>query len=251
MKIFLFIFLFISSSLSLSANNNQAVIDTANLDYSKGLYDKAIDLYQKVINNGYDCAELYYNLGNAYFKTNDIPSAILYYEKAKKLKPNDDDINYNLKVANSKIIDKIDVTPEFFLKKWWRNLYNLYSVNAWAKISVSCVILFSILFLIYFLSKKITIKKISFYLGIVFLIIAISSLIFSYKRYNSFKYQKEAIVFNPSVTVKSSPDENSVDLFVVHQGTKVKIIDKLGNWYEIKITNGSVGWLEDSTVKNI
>lgn len=223
----------------------------ANENYSQNLFANAIDLYLQIIDQDYESAEVYYNLGNAYFKSNDIPSAILYYEKARKLKPNDEDIEFNLKVAKTKIVDKIEPVPELFFWQWWRSIYNVFNADTWAKIGVGGFILFFILLAFYLLSKQIFIRKSAFYTGVVVLIITLFTLAVGYQKYRLLKSDNEAIVFTPTITVKSSPNQNSVDLFVIHEGSKVKIIEKVGGWYEIKIANGSVGWLPASALKDI
>ncbi|MBN2173660.1 MAG: tetratricopeptide repeat protein [Bacteroidales bacterium] len=242
------LFLLIGSTIALPVDT---LYFKANAAYSNEMYADAAHLYQQIVDKGYESSDLYYNLGNAYFKTNDIPSAILYYEKAKKLRPNDEDINFNLKIANTKIVDKIEPVPELFLKEWWRSLYNMFSANTWAKISIGGFILFFVLLAFYLLSKLMKIRKLAFYSGLVILFFTIFSFTIAYKKYNLVTKQKEAIVFTPTITVKSSPNPNSVDLFVIHEGSKVQIMEKVGDWYEIKIANGSVGWLPGQSIKQI
>ena len=229
----------------------KASFDKANQAYAQELYAEAAEQYEQIIAVGYESAELYFNLGNAYFKLNEIPSAILYFEKAKKLKPNDADIDFNLNVANTKIVDKIEPVPELFLWQWWRSIYNLFSADAWAKISVSGIILFFILFGFYLFSKLLTIRKAAFYSCIVVLFFTLFTLVVANQKYNLLTGQQEAIVFTPTITIKSSPNPNSVDLFVLHEGSKVSIIEQVGEWSEIKIANGSVGWLPTSSLTNI
>jgi len=228
-----------------------ATFAKANEAYAQEMYAEAIEHYEQIIAVKYESAELYFNLGNAYFKQGEIPSAILNYEKAKKLKPNDDDIDFNLNVANTKIVDKIEPVPELFLWQWWRAFYNIFSADAWAKISVMFMILFFILFGLYLFSKLMTIRKIAFYSGIIVLFFTLFTFIVAYQKYHVLTAQQEAIVFTPTITIKSSPNPNSVDLFVLHEGSKVRIIEQVGEWSEIKIANGSVGWLPTESLKKI
>ncbi|MBE0655102.1 MAG: tetratricopeptide repeat protein [Bacteroidales bacterium] len=223
----------------------------ANVAYNNQYYEDAINNYLKVVDAGYESADLYYNLGNAYFKNDKIPSAILYYEKALKLKPNDEDIRFNLEVANTKIVDKIEPVPELFYKVWWRSFYNLFTANTWAKISSGGFILFIVLLSFYLLSQRIRIRKLAFFTGLVILFFTIFAFGVSYQKYHHLLNKKEAIVFTPTITVKSSPNPNSVDLFVIHEGAKVQLKDKVGDWYEIRIANGSVGWLPVSALQSI
>ena len=244
------IFLFLIFQTAFSANID-TIFSKANHEYANEMYTNAIEDYHLIIQNGYESAELYFNLGNAYFKINDIPSAILYYEKAKKLNPNDEDINFNLNVANTLIVDKIEPVPELFLKQWWRTIYNLFKANTWAIVSVAGFIMFFVLLAFYLLSKYIVIRKSAFYTGLIVLFLTLFTFTIALQKYNILKHQKEAIVFTPTITVKSSPNQNSVDLFVIHEGAKVRILEKVGNWYEIKIANGSVGWLPAEALKDI
>jgi len=223
----------------------------ANEEYDKELYTNAVEDYLQIIQNGYESPEVYYNLGNAYFKLDDYPSAILYYEKAKKLAPNDEDINFNLKVVNTKIVDKIEPVPELFLKRWWKAVYNMFNSTTWAWIAIVSFIVFFLLLAFYLLSNKVFIRKASFYAGVFAIFITVFSFILAFEKYQVEHNQKEAIVFTPTLTVKSSPSQSSVDLFVIHEGSKVKIIDKVGGWYEIRIASGSVGWLPVDAVKEI
>jgi len=223
----------------------------ANAAYSNEMYSDAIESYLQIIDQGYESAHLYYNLGNAFFKTDDFPSAILYFEKAKLLNPNDENILFNLNVANTKIVDKIEPVPELFFRQWWRSLYNLFSADTWAKISIAGFILFFILLSFYLLSKFMKIRKLSFYTGLVILFFTIFTFTIAFQKYKLISNHKEAIIFTPTITVKSSPNPNSVDLFVIHEGSKVRILEKVGEWYEIKIASGSVGWLPGQALKQI
>lgn len=244
------IFLLLAPSL-LMAEKNEQIIRQANQDYSSGLYNNAIAGYSEVLNNGVESAELYYNLGNAYFKVNDMASAILFFERAKRLNYYDEDINHNLQVANNRIADKISEVPVIFYKQWWNRFYNLLGVNAWAKVNIAILVIFLIFVLVYFVARIIIIRKVAFWLGIGMFVFALSSFGFAFQKYKSFHTHNHAIVFSPSITIKSSPAENSVDLFVVHEGTKVKILDSIGEWREIKIANGSVGWIQQSAISVI
>lgn len=232
-----------------------AVYDTlfhkANTAYTNGFYLEAIDNYLKIVDQGYESADLYFNIGNSCFKLEDYPSAILYYEKANKIKPNDDDILFNLGIANTRIVDKIEPVPELFFRTWWRSFTNMLDLDTWAMISVGTFIFFFVLLAFYLLSRITRVRKAAFYTGFIVLFFALFTFFISFQKYRSFHLEKEAIVFTPTITVKSSPNANSVDLFVIHEGSKVKIKDQVGEWYEIRIANGSVGWLPSSAVRKI
>ena len=226
------------------ALENQIVIAKANKSYAEGLYTQAVELYKQVLTSVNESWELYYNLGNSYFKLND-------YEKAKKLNPGNEDINFNIKVTNNRITDKIEPLPEMFYKRWYRNLVELFSVDNWARIVILSFIISLFCGLLYVISQHIFFQKVGFWMGIVFFLFSLISVLFAFQNYRTLQNNTEAIIFTPTVTIKSSPDEKSIDLFVLHEGAKVQILDNIGNWYEIRIANGSVGWLLTSSVEKI
>jgi tetratricopeptide (TPR) repeat protein len=238
-------------TIALFALDNRQTISQANKAYTDGLYNNALDLYKQVLKEGYESADLYYNIGNVYYKMNDFTSAILYYEKAKKLNPGNEDIEYNLKVANSKIADKIEPLPELFYRRWYISLTRLFSSDTWAKAGIIAFILTLVFAALYVISRILTIRKVGFWLAAISLFMSLFCFHFAYQNYRRAKDQTEAIIFSPTVTIKSSPDEKSIDLFVLHEGTKVWLIDQIGGWFEIKISNGSVGWLPSASVERI
>jgi tetratricopeptide (TPR) repeat protein len=237
--------------LTTSAAEIDTLFFKANAAYANEYYEDAINYYSKIVDAGYESPALYFNLGNAYFKIQEMPSAILYYEKALKLNPNDEDIRFNLQTANTRIVDKIEPVPELFIYAWWRSFYNMMPVDDWAILSVAGFIIFIVLFLFYLLSRYILIRKLAFFTGLFVLFITIVSFSIASRKYYNFHNHKEAIVFTPTITVKSSPNPNSVDLFVIHEGSKVLIRDQVGEWFEIRIANGSVGWLPSSALRKI
>ncbi len=250
MKKLLFI-IFLFGTFAVHADENQLLIDDANKKYNEASYREAADLYEKVLLNGFESSKLYYNLGNAYFKLKDMVSAILYYEKANKISPGNEDILFNLKIANNNIVDKIEIVPDLFYVRWWNMVTHIFTVDQWGIISLVSIILTLGMALIFLLSGVVWMKKYAFWFGVVFLFITISSYSLANERFNSFKKEHEAIVFTPTITVKSSPSDKSIDLFVIHSGTKVQITDHVGDWYEIKIANGSVGWMLAENIKMI
>lgn len=235
--------LILLSFIAKSQNFDNYILNAQEL-YANAKYDSAALIYQSIIDSGYQSPELYYNMGNAYFKLQEIPSAILYYEKALKLKPSDENIQYNLNLCNTMIPDRIESVPKIFFIRWYESLYNYFPIDTWAYIGLVLFSLFSFLMIIFFLSARIFIKKLGFWSAIFFLSLSLFSFFLTSQKYASFKNHNEAIIFTPSITVKSSPAKNSVDLFVIHEGTKVTILDEVGTWRQIKIANGSIGWIE-------
>lgn len=249
-SIVILIFVFVALN-SFGSAKHDSLLTLANQQYDAGIYHEAIQNYHLIIGDDIESAQLYYNLGNTYYKTDDLASAILYFEKAKKINPNDEDINYNLGIVNSRIVDNIESVPQIIFKRWWNQFYNIFSVNLWAKVAIALFIITLIFAAIYLLARTRFIKKLYFSLGLIFLLISIASYFVSYQKYYYSNTHKEAILFAPTITVKSSPNRNSVDLFVIHEGSKVYILDQVGEWIEIRIANGSVGWLPESEIKYI
>ncbi len=248
-----FLVIFISFICKLQAGNinSDSLFLRANKAYNHRLYDSAANNYQRILQQGKVSATLYYNLGNAYYKDNNVPLAILYYEKAKKLAPNDADINYNLSIANTMIVDKIDKIPELFFKKWWHYFYNLFNADVWAMLSIiSFAVLVAFLGLFILGGGRKT-KRIAFFFGLLFLFTSAVSFGLASQKYYYTKQHSEAIIFTPTITAKSSPSDSAVDLFVIHEGTKVSVLDKVDNWVKIKISNGSIGWLPSKSLKEI
>ncbi len=219
--------------------------------YQQKQYDKAAETYQKIINMGYEGVVLYYNLGNAYYREGKIGYAILYYEKAHRLSPGDNDINHNLTIANTKTIDKINTLPTFFLFQWWESLLALFSLTGWTYLAYLFYILLLAAIGIYFFAKKALIQKYSFFAGIsslVLLIITASLLIINLNRELNVKH---AIIVEQTATVKLSPDPTSNDAFIIHEGLKVREEDHVDNWVKIRLKDGKEGWLPVSDLKTI
>ena len=219
----------------------------ANFYYNESKYDSALMVYEGIMKGGMVSAPLLYNIGNTYFKMRNYPMAILNYEKALKLDPTDEDIRQNLTIANALITDKIEPLPEFFLAKWWKNLGNTFTANGWA---IATLILFGFLLLLlyfYFTARTSGLKKTTFFTGIIVFLLLICSVVIALQKYRYMKSRDEAIIMKPTITVKSSPSSSGVDLFVLHEGTKVTILDTDRDWDKIKIADGSVGWLPSSS----
>jgi tetratricopeptide (TPR) repeat protein len=241
----------IMTFFSAHAAGEEQLVDKGNKAYAAEKYADAIDAYKQVISQGYESPELYYNLGNAYFKANQVPSAILFFEKARRLDPGNEDIDFNLKVANNKIADKIEPIPELFYVRWFHLLTDSFSFDGWARIAVGFFLLGLIMGGGYYASRRLLLRKIGFWTALVSLGLFLLTTIFALTGYARFHHQNEAIIFAPTITVKSSPNEKAIDLFVIHEGTKVKILDGIGSWLEIRIPNGSVGWLPATAVEKI
>lgn len=225
--------------------------DRANTMYINADYTGAIAVYDSILNSGYSSTKLYYNLGNAYFKAGQNGKAIVYYNKALALSPTDADTKYNLAVANSFVKDEIAEIPTFFLVKWLRSVRDLLGSNAWAIISLIALGCALCGLLFYLLPEKKSLRQIGFWggltMGLIFILTASFAAIEKHERIDS----SHAIIINSAVSVKSSPDNSSTDIFILHEGTKVKITNQYGDWSEIAIPNGSKGWLLNSVMETI
>lgn len=226
------------------ANNFTAELDSASSCYQATQYEQAIAIYENIVSQGYESSELYFNLGNAYYKSNKFPYAIANYERALKLNSTDEDIQFNLQLANTHVVDKIDVLPEFFLKTWGQSLVRAFTSNQWAIISIASFVVCLVLLLIFFLSDRMMLRKVTFSVGLLLLICAFFTFRFSGKQKDMLMNEPDAIVVTPSVVVKSSPDNMGTELFLIHEGLKVKVTNQQGDWSEIKLSDGNKGWVK-------
>lgn len=219
--------------------------------YKEGKYNEAIEHYQKLLDQNYFSFELYYNMGNAYYKKKEFAKAILYYEKAKKINPADEELNHNLRLANTHIKDKVDEIPQLFISSFYSELIKSKTADAWGWLAIKTMLLALAGFLLFLFSSNYLLKKIGFFGGIT---IAIFSLIFAALGFEQKKNEEDnsyAILMAPSANVVASPDENATRLFVIHEGIKVKIDKKENDWLHIKLSNGNTGWIKATDVENI
>ncbi len=226
------------------AQQSDTLFNSANNDFKQGDFQEATAKYEKILDQGYESSELYFNLANAYYKQNVVAKAILNYERALQLKPNDQDIKYNLELANRLVVDKIEVLPVFFLTAWIRGVKNIFSSDRWAIISIISFIVSLFFISMYLFTRSVGVKKLSFWIAFIVFVVTVISFIFSYQQKQKLMASNTAIIINPSVTVKSSPDASGNDLFVLHEGTKVWLEDKISDWNEIKLSDGSKGWIK-------
>jgi len=232
----------------LQAEEAATTFERANQAYINGEYAYAAELYEEMLSGGLEAAALYFNLGNAYFKENRLAHAILNYERARLLKPFDDNIMYNLELARSRTTDRIETVPLIFYERWWQRFILYQSVDGWAKTGLIMLVLALLAALGYFFTAAVVMKKTGFFLALLLLFFAGISFIAAQRQYVQFYLQTDAIVFSPRVTAKSSPNPASPDLFVIHEGTKVRITNELGEWSEIRLENGNVGWLKNDHI---
>lgn len=230
---------------------SEVLWDQANTAYINNDYHQAEELHLTILQRGERSAKLYFNLANAYFKREELGQAILYYHRALRLQPGDEDIRYNLSVAEARTKDTIDQIPDFFFTEWMRSIRHLMSANAWTAWSLIwfAVMLGALLF--YLLSARLMLRKVGFYATLISLLCFIASTIFASGQSREQQSQSEAIIMSSSAAVKSSPDRSATDLFILHEGTKVEITNSLENWCEVMIADGKKGWTERSKIEII
>lgn len=228
-----------------------AALKQANLTYATGNYSEAAAMYTKILATEGVAPELYYNLGNAYYKLNETAKAILNYERALRLDPLFEDARNNLELAQLKVVDNVAQTPTFFVGRWIENLIKLLSSNQWIAVSVAVFIVFLVLAFLFVFAPSLILRKLSFYIGMTFFAFSMAALVFSGVRKDQLVGHKDAIVMTGVVTVKSSPDKSGTDLFQLHEGTKVKVKSTLDKWVEIVLSNGNIGWVEQVDIENI
>jgi tetratricopeptide (TPR) repeat protein len=221
------------------------------ISFKAGSYKEALDAWIDLYNTGYKSSDLCYNIGNAYFKLNNIPNAILFYERGYLLSPADEDINYNLQIARTLIVDRFKEIPELFFVRWYNIVSLVLSSNNWAKISVISFILALVLLSLYIYSSKYRQKVVGFWFAVFFFITTVSSLAFAIRNKSLVYGSNKAIITSPLVSGKSSPDDSGTDLFALHEGTKVSIEDKVGGWFEIRLSDGNKGWVPSNTLSVI
>ncbi|HET8735071.1 MAG TPA: tetratricopeptide repeat protein [Pricia sp.] len=233
----------------LAFGQNEALFDSATEAYNKGQYQKAVDNYLEILDNGQHSAELYYNLGNAHYKLNQIAPSIYYYEKALLLKPNDPEIENNLGYAQNMTLDAIDQIPKTGLSKIYDNLIGFLSFDQWAYCAIVFMILFVSLYIAYHYFRYTSRKRSAFVLSVICFFLAIGSVVFAYLQYNEYKADRPAIIFAEESSVKSEPNKTSQEAFALHEGTKVNVLDQLNDWKKIRIADGTTGWIPSEDLR--
>jgi len=229
----------------------EKLFNEANEAYQRSEYNYAVELYEQVLQLDVVSPELFYNLGNAYFKSNKMGPAIINFERALRLKPMDEDIQHNLSVARTRIVDRIEQRPMLFYERWWLAAWTMQSLDGWAVSSIILVVLLLACTSLYLFSRVLSVKKGSFFAMLLMLVLLLLSLTFTRKQYKSINSERDAIIMQTRVTAKSSPSMQSPDLFLLHEGTKVSIRNKLGEWLEITLPNGNIGWVKQESMEII
>ena len=228
-----------------------ATFALANEQYEAGKYEEAITQYKTLIEEGYDSADLYYNLGNAYFRKNKLPEAVLYFEKAALRSPRDQDIQHNLSIAKDKLPDQFEVIPGFFIGRWWNSLRSIMGPTGWG--------IMGLLFLwtgigglaLWLRGGNRKIRKQGFTVGVMLTLLSIIPFSLGFDAAKTIKHSTQGVIMTAEVELKSAPDEVSKAILTLHGGTTISILDEIGSWKKVRLSNGEEGWLENDTFEMI
>ncbi len=239
----------VSTPVSTEIPITKALADST---YAQNDYISSIGMYETILQNNGEAAEIYYNLGNAYYKNNNIAKSILNYERALLLNPGDEDIRFNLTLAQSKIVDKVSERYQIFFMNWLYAIINSFNMTTWSVVGIASFILLLVALLIFLFNNNITLRKTGFTIAIVMLFVTLFANCSAYYHYNKLTDRNNAIIMSPSVTAKSTPSDSGTSLFVIHEGRKVKIIDDtMSSWKEIELEDGTQGWVPVSVLERI
>ncbi len=216
--------------------------------YKANQFAEAAAVYDKITAQGYRSAEVYYNLGNCYYKMHNNGKAILNYERALKLAPDDEDIVHNLKLAQLTTIDRVQPVPQLAIVTKWNNLLHSFSSKGWAVFALVLVWLSLILFAIYLFVSR---KGVVLFFTITVFVLSLVSVGLGVKQAHTEDDSGTAILMVANVNVKSAPDENATDIFTIHEGVKLYLCDRVGNWNKIRLADGKVGWVEKNMFEKI
>lgn len=235
----------------LSAAEPTTQLTNANQAYQQKDFAAAIQQYEALLQQGYRSAALYYNLGNSYYRTNDLGKAILNYERALLLDPNDADTKHNLQFVQDKLPDEIDPLPEFFLVKGWNGLGGLFSAQTWSVLALVLLWLGIAGLSLWLLGRVRLYKKIGFIAGSSLLIITLLAFNLANSRTKMMQYSGRAVVLQREIVLRSAPDALSKEVFVLHSGATVQLLDQIGDWYKVSLRNGEQGWLPEQSFERI
>ena len=235
----------------LFAQTPDELMSSGNQYYHDGQYDAAIQTYQKILSQGFESGSLYYNLGNAYFKSGKLGWAIFNYEKGLKIEPNDDDLAYNLRIANARTFDKIQELPKLFIVSWWEGLVTAFSVTGWSILAILFYVVLIASIAVYLLVRRAVFQRLAFMSGSISLAVLLLTFVFLFARVGRESSTNYGILLASTYSVKVSPDSKSNDAFVIHEGIKFSLEDNVSNWVKIRLADGKVGWIENEALGQI
>jgi tetratricopeptide (TPR) repeat protein len=233
------------------ALDNNALYTKAQNAYKDQAYSEALLLYKQILTNEVTSSEVFYNMGNCYFKTDSIGKAIQYYEKARKIIGDEEDLMHNLKMAHARTVDKIEPMPEFVVTSTWKNIVNFNTADAWARFALINFTLIFVLLVLFQLAKQPTFKKAFFGMAMLFVITSAMFYLLAKSRTSADNSINQGVLIETSSSVKSAPQNTATDLFVIHEGTVFKIIENQNDWLKIRLDNGNLGWIKKSNIGEI
>lgn len=228
---------------------NDSLFNRASEDYNAGNYEAAADKYLKILDNGAHSAAVYYNLGNCNYKLNRIAPSIYYYEKALMLTPNDPEIESNLAFARNMTLDDIEAIPESGISRIVSRITGLLSFDQWSVAGVVLMLLFVGFYIAYYYLRYASHKRMAFIASIVAFLLSVTSVFFAYLEYTGYMAEQPAIIFAEEATVKSEPNSRSAEAFLLHEGTKVQVLEGLNDWNKIQLADGTTGWIPKKDLK--
>ncbi|MEZ4969286.1 MAG: tetratricopeptide repeat protein [Flavobacteriaceae bacterium] len=234
---------------TLGFSQSEQLFQEATAQYNQGEYTKAADNYLKILENGEHSAELYFNLGNTYYKLNKIAPSIYYYEKALLLKPNDRDIRNNLAYAQNMTLDAIEPLPQTTISRMYNRLTSFLSVDQWAYVAIGFMMLFVCCYIAFYYFKFSAQKRMAFISSLIFLFLTLLAVVVAYLQFSESESEQPAIVFAEEVGVTSEPNNRGQAIFTLHAGTKVNVLEQLNDWKKIEIADGTTGWIPTDDIK--
>ena len=241
---------FLYCSLALG-QETETTFENANSAYNAGQFEKAVMLYKEILESGHQSAELYFNLANSYYRLNQVGESIFYFEKAKQLQPTDEDININSAFAQNMAIDAVEVLPKSQFTLLEEKTIELFSQEGWAYMIVFMAWLLVLFWGLYLWNKAPVIKKTFFVSTLVLGLLLIGSLFIAVVKSSITAETTYGILFNEKIEVWAEPNSRAEVLFLLHEGTKVQMLDQLQEWQKIRIANGSEGWIKNAKVRSL
>ena len=239
------------TGLSAQSEELTSIFDDANRLYLEQKYDAAASRYEAIVRNGYESGALYYNLGNAYYKSGNLQRAVLNYERAKKFIPNDEDLAVNLQMVNIQLQDKIDAIPDLFIYRWFDALLTIFSLETMVWMMYTLFLLAIGAFTFFLFAERYELRRLALGTGMLFtvlLVIGIANFAIQSVRESGTEF---AVVMNDVSNIKSAPDSKGNDLFVIHRGLKVQVLDNVNHWFKIRLADGKVGWIPEKDIEKI
>ncbi len=250
MKKIIYILAILFAIPAFAQQDSRELFAEANNLYQQKEYEKALEDYKSIMEMGYESADLYYNMGNCYYRTGQLAPAILFYERALKLAPKDKDAAYNLAIAQQKTVDDIEEVPMSIVKKMWLGFVNSFAADTWGVLTIILFVMAIALLVIFRMSENVKLKKLLFFTTLLLLLAGVVTLSAGYSRYG-IQNQKEAIVFAQTAYVKSEPNQTSDNAFVLHEGTKATITEQFDGWSRIQLQDGKTGWIAQADIVEI